>query len=187
MTKHFLLSILTITAITFSCLSPAFAGDSCSFTPPSITAAAPAGGSIPVGTIIIWPNSKNPPDWSEGKWLECNGQSVSSSTYPDLYALGYTSVPDLRNRTLWGNTTPRTVLAAGLPNITGNHPVDTNASTISGAFYAPGGYFGKQSASGTGGAKHLYFDASRCSSIYGASTTVQPPSVTVRFLIRAKQ
>ena len=36
------------------------------------------------------------------------------------------------------------------------------------------------------GLNKIIFDASRCSSIYGGSTTVQPPAVTVRYYIRAK-
>lgn len=31
----------------------------------------------------------------------------------------------------------------------------------------------------------IYIDASRCSSVYGKSTTVQPPAVTVKYLIKA--
>jgi len=184
--KKWSLLFCLLASLLLSSMSPCHAGDSSSFTPSNVSAVASSSGAVPVGTVIIWPFTSNPSGWNEGKWLECNGQSITSSAYPELYALGYSSVPDFRNRVAWGHTTPRTVKSAGLPNITGNHPVDTNASTISGAFYAPGGYFGKQSASGTGGAKHLYFDASRCSSIYGASNTVQPPALTTRFLIRAK-
>ena len=69
------------------------AGDSTSFTRSTVTAVAPSGGAVPVGTVIIWPFTSNPVGWSEGKWLECNGQSITSSAHPELYALGYTAVP----------------------------------------------------------------------------------------------
>ncbi len=36
------------------------------------------------------------------------------------------------------------------------------------------------------GVQTLTIDASRCSAIYGKSTTVQPPAVTARYYIRAK-
>lgn len=38
---------------------------------------------------------------------------------------------------------------------------------------------------GAGEIQHVYLNASRSSSIYGKSTTVQPPAVTVRYLIKA--
>ena len=44
----------------------------------------------PVGCIMIWPTSTIPTNW-----LECNGQSVSQSLYPQLYAV-MTTLPDLR-------------------------------------------------------------------------------------------
>jgi microcystin-dependent protein len=39
-------------------------------------------GSLPVGMIILWPNT-TPPDG----WLSCDGSEVSRVTYPDLYAI----------------------------------------------------------------------------------------------------
>ena len=106
--------------------------------------------------------------------------------YPELAAVVGAAVPDLRERTPWGSGSPGQYREAGLPNITGVHPIDTNASTISGAFLTDGVYIGKQSASQTGGAMLLQFDASRCSPVYGRSATVQPAAYTVRFLIRAQ-
>ena len=37
--------------------------------------------SVPIGTVIAWPYSTLP---SDGDWLECNGQSVSQTKYPDF-------------------------------------------------------------------------------------------------------
>ena len=161
------------------------AGDSTSFTRSTVTAVAPSGGAVPVGTVIIWPFTSNPVGWSEGKWLECNGQAITSSAHPELYALGYTDVPDFRNRTLWGDTSPRTAKAAGLPNIKGRigGTLDDSWGQASGAFYENG------SLPDSGGSRSgpiIMMDASRSSSIYGKSSTVQPPALTTRFLIRAK-
>ena len=36
------------------------AGDSTSFTRSTVTAVAPSGGAVPVGTVIIWPFTSNP-------------------------------------------------------------------------------------------------------------------------------
>ena len=169
------------------------AGDSTSFTRSTVTAVAPSGGAVPVGTVIIWPFTTNPPEWDAGKWLECNGQAITSSAHPELYALGYSAVPDFRNRTLWGNTTPRTAKEAGLPNITGAFARRDDAGIFGGIVELSGAFYGEGSRSwrtrctgGTYGNTYLKLDASRSSSIYGKSTTVQPPALTTRFLIRAK-
>ena len=165
---------------------PCLAEDSSSLTPAEVVAVAPSGGAVPIGTVIIWPFTSNPEGWSEGKWLECNGQAITSSSYPELYALGYSIVPDFREKTLWGDTIPRTKKTAGLPNITGSMlPSDGRGGEHSGAFYSVS-RSGWRDA-GKGGTEYVwYFDASRCSSIYGAANTVQPPALTTRFLIRAK-
>lgn len=75
---------------------------------------------------------------------------------------------------------------AGLPNITGRFGVVGSSSAVgwnsgvtnTGAFYRVDGIgdHGTASASGTGG---FGFDASRSSSVYGKSNTVQPPAYLV--------
>ena len=136
---------------------------------------------VPIGTIITWASNKNP---SDGTWLECNGQSCSK--YPQLVAvLGSNKVPDYRGRFLEGNTTPGTKKEAGLPNITGRFVQGNYRNDYtSGAFYQTGEMGGP--CAHMSDSRFLgFFDASRCSPIYGKSNTVQPPSVTVRYLIKA--
>ena len=196
--KHFILSILTITSMILSSLSPASAGDSCSFSPPSVTAVAPAGGSVPVGTVIHWPFSGNPEGWSEGKWLECNGQSISSTTYPELYAVAGSTVPDLRGLFLRGSGGAAAALGtiqedAGR-NITASIETRDDIAKSVGQFWRATGAF---SASGGGGRgrlrctegyvaeSKLSFDASRS---WGSSHTAgefRPINRSVRYLIRA--
>lgn len=75
---------------------------------------------------------------------------------------------------------------AGLPNITGKMGGNTvwTSYTPSGVFYYNGST-GSNAAgnSGGGGEQVQYFDASRSSSIYGNSSTVQPQSVKVLYYI----
>lgn len=139
---------------------------------------------VPIGTIIAWASLHDPTD---GVWLECDGRTCSE--YLELCGvLGTSTVPDFRNRFLEGSTTPRTVLEAGLPNITGNIVLrrgnfgayPSGVFTYSGDIGNKGYKGGEYGAYGT-----VKFDASRCSSIYGNSDTVQPPAVTVRYLIKA--
>lgn len=72
-------------------------------------------------------------------------------------------------------------IAAGLPNITGTvpDPIGGNAGTWTGAF-ARGSYAGSITASSVDyDGYNISFDASRSSSIYGNSSTVQPPAYVV--------
>lgn len=135
---------------------------------------------VPVGTVIAWPGTKNPTD---GTWLECNGQSCAG--YAELVSiLGKSTVPDYRNRFLEGSSTPGTVLEAGLPNITGKFVAVFRGNPVSGAFSNLGSG-GHTKAKTDWDGQNILFDASRCSSIYGRSSTVQPPAVTVKYLIKA--
>ena len=150
---------------------------------------------LPIGTIIAWASAKNPTD---GTWLDCNGQSCAG--YAELISiLGKSTVPDYRNRFLEGSATPGTVLEAGLPNITASvssgfyegsrvaissamansHQVGALKYTAFNA-WAEGGWSGECMY-----ASQLEFNAAWSNPVYGKSTTVQPPAVTVRWLIKA--
>lgn len=144
-----------------------------------------SGGGVPVGTIIAWASNTAPTEG--GTWLLCNGQSCSS--YPKLVALIGSTVPDLHGRFLEGtkNTDVRNIKSAGLPNISGSffETVTTQYATPSGVFtYSQRGGC---SVSGSSGHKFgtLTFNASSSNSIYGASSTVQPPSYLVKYYIKA--
>ena len=128
-----------------------------------------------------------PPDG----YLVCNGANVSRETYADLFAvIGTTfgsgdgsttfTLPNLIDKFAQGSTTVGTVKDAGLPNITGNVLAPTGLNGT-GAFVSnaigPKGY-------GLVGSTDFAFDnlgfkASRSSSIYGNSSTVQPPALTL--------
>lgn len=85
------------------------------------------------------------------------------------------------NRALWGGdgSNANTTIEAGLPNITGSF----SPGQRNGAIEATGAFYGVQSnkAEYSSDANGCYynFDASRSNSIYGNSTTVQPPSYRV--------
>lgn len=139
---------------------------------------------LPIGTVIAWASAKNPTD---GTWLDCDGQSCSG--YAELVRiLGKNTVPDYRNRFLEGSAAPGRVLEAGLPNISGH-----TWGVMYEPFATPSGPFTYQYENWQSGLRDMddfssywiFFDASRCSSVYGKSSTVQPPAVTVRWLIKA--
>lgn len=154
---------------------------------------------VPIGTVIAWPGANAPT--TNGTWLECNGQSCAA--YPALSAvLGKSTVPDYRGRFLESDTTVGTVKEAGLPNITGilgsdpyadstsSEPITPADTNFSGAFRAVNirGYhtgYSYTSKATNYAPEYILFDASLSSPIYGASTTVQVASVTVRRFIKA--
>jgi microcystin-dependent protein len=150
------------------------------------------GGGGPVGSVIPFCGNKLP----EG-YLRCDGQTVMRSDYSDLYdAIGTmyntggesSSVFRLPNFNgegvfLQGSSTAGTKRDAGLPNITGTFGDNRmHASLISGCM-SISGTCTSASTSGKWYNTGVTMDASRSSSIYGKSNTVQPPSRTVIFLI----
>lgn len=126
--------------------------------------------------------------------IECNGQTISETDYPELVSiLGTNIVPNLNGRVLQGSNTPNTFIEAGLPNITGSvsfvaSGYGASNSTAKGAFIADewyqGGTTGYNNSGGSGSLiSNFRIDASRCSAIYGKSSTVQPPAYTVKYYI----
>lgn len=137
---------------------------------------------IPIGTVIAFAGNGSPSN--DGTWLECNGQSCAR--YAELVSiLGKSTVPDYRNRFLEGSGAAGTVIEAGLPNVKG--------WIGAGWMSALGGPFSEGARSHASGDGHGWpslsdgwnFDLSLANPIYGNSSTVQPPAVTVRYFIKA--
>jgi hypothetical protein len=109
----------------------------------------------------------------------CGGFVINSAT-------GSVRLPKVVNGTLWGadSGTIGQSLAAGLPNITGtvNNSYNGPDATVNGAFanIKTGQGFNPMGTVDRG----FTFDASRCSSIYGNSDTVQPPAIRVSWCIQ---
>ena len=151
---------------------------------------------VPSGAVIPFAGSTAP----EG-YLLCDGREVSRTDYPYLFnAIGTTygegdgnttfNLPNLQDKFIEGAGTNAvgTVKTAGLPNITGEFGAQgstTIRSLGTGAFKV--NQTGKIDA-GYSDQSHYSlkqsFDASRSSSIYGNSTTVQPPAVCMNYIIK---
>lgn len=130
--------------------------------------------------------------------LLCDGSTISEENYPELVAvLGRTQLPNLIDRFLQGSVTAGTYKEAGLPDIEGNIAAFNNywfavANRQNGALYTNNPTFTDQSRyanmastvmdSGRG-ANIVSFAASKSNSIYGSSTTVQPPAFTAKIYI----
>ena len=155
---------------------------------------------LPVGVVQAFAGSTTPTGW-----LLCDGSSVSRTTYAKLFAvIGTTygsgdgsttfNLPNLTDKFIQGNSTSGTVKTAGLPNITGYFEprnMGNNSTCIS-----PNGAFNSASrnvtsytplqASSTAVTvrQQISFEASSSNAIYGNSTTVQPPALTMRYIIK---
>ena len=155
----------------------------------------------PIGTVIAFAGNSAPTGY-----LICNGAEVSRTTYAKLFAvIGTTygagdgsttfNLPNLTDKFIMGSGTAGTSKTAGLPNITGDLKLRPN-NTGYNTFFGFDGVFNMGSSTtltadafiaSTGkGTTYIpiTFAASRSSSIYGNSTTVQPPAVTMRFYIK---
>ena len=149
--------------------------------------------TVPTGTILPFAGGTIP-----SGFLACNGAAVSRTTYSALFsAIGTTygtgngsttfNLPNVEdNRFLEFSHTRGTKKNAGLPNITGTitDKQQWDNIVVTGAFYKTtreADWGGANSGQGMGG---LGIDASRSNPIYGASTTVQPKSLTVRAIIK---
>lgn len=122
--------------------------------------------------------------------IRLEGAEVSQEDYPNLYGIygstygtassGKFKLPDFRNRAIYG-ANGFGYLNAGLPNITGTFSGHDSAD---GAFYVSGGSEWHGNRNNNGQKHTITFNASRSSSIYGASSTVQPPAIKVRVVTR---
>ena len=148
--------------------------------------------ALPIGSYIQFAGSQAP----EG-FLVCNGGEISRTTYSALFAvIGTTygsgdgsttfNLPNLTDRFLQGSSTSGTVKNAGLPDITG-----TAVRVLRGGYGAtgalsdgdPGGEAIQVGGSGLTSTS-IRINASKSSSIYGNSSTVQPPALTCLICIK---
>lgn len=152
-----------------------------------------ANGINPAGTVLAFAGKTVP-----SGYLNCDGAAISRTTYADLFAAIGTlygagnasttfNLPNLTNRFVQGSNTAGVVKNAGLPNIKGEFG---KTQTISNDSYGNGAFecvYEEMCGDASAGATKLYhftFDASRSNSIYGKSDTVQPPAVTMRYIIK---
>jgi microcystin-dependent protein len=117
--------------------------------------------------------------------------SVIGTTYGSGDGTDTFNLPNLTDKFIQGNATSGSVKEAGLPNITGTLVTPSNdgwVPNINNGLFASGAKTANYRTtletetscfSGT-----QTFDASRANSVYGASNTVQPPAVTMRYIIK---
>ena len=153
-----------------------------------------------IGALFVFPINHTPDDC-----LSCDGYSLLIVDYKDLYKLlgtyfnqandpeGTFRIPDynITGRFLQPGTGVGNQINAGLPNIWGEyHNVGIEPAAVgeSGAIvnHNWGGNFFYHASGRGANLGGFDFNASRCSGIYGASSTVQPPSQIVHLCIKYK-
>ena len=169
-------------------------------TPARVKEAIEAFDNTPVGDVVFRPFLK-------AGYVKANGATVNRADYPRLVAFanannlwtdspstepwkygrgnGSTTMvlPNYVGRFIQGGDNA-TVLAAGLPNITGTF---TGSAVTSAALWGVAGACLGTKTSGSAavtvkdgaGDLDFVFDASKANPIYGASSTVQPPSIAL--------
>ncbi len=156
---------------------------------------------IDIGMVIPFAGNGDIP----AGFLLCNGASVLRETYPDLFGvIGTTygseddlhfNLPDLSDRFIEGSDVAGDVKEAGLPNITGLASgsgvavlFDGSSGALRASFLPTAHPLENRSdniSTNVNAGNDINFDASWSNSIYGASSTVQPPALTMRYIIKA--
>ena len=171
---------------------------SASATNAAASAAAAALAITPTGSVIAFAGSTSPTGW-----LLCDGSAVSRTDYAALFAvIGTTygagdgtdtfNLPNLTDKFIEGSATSGTEHSAGLPKIEGGLSILSNGGGLAFALNCDGSFTNfatsnactNASGGQVAGTYRTKFDASVSSPIYGASNTVQPPSVTMRYIIK---
>lgn len=129
--------------------------------------------------------------------LLMNGGAVSRTTYANLFALIGTAfgagndtttfnLPNARDRVFQGaNGNLMQYLAAGLPGITGRVNIGALGGAGSGALYNVNtNAVERRTTDTSSNSGSVNIDASRSSSIYGASNTVQSAAITCNYFIK---
>lgn len=147
--------------------------------------------TAPIGVIQAFSGTTIP-----NGYLVADGASYKVADYPDLYAvIGNTyggdtenfNVPNLVDKFIEGSTASGTEKEAGLPNITGSFVpwAYQNNLNPSGAFSQSYTNVSAYDAYGVNKGSQINFNANQSNSIYGNSDTVQPPALTMVYIIKA--
>lgn len=158
------------------------------------------GGIVPLGGIIIWSSKTTTPD-PAGCWLECNGQPINRSLYPEAYARIGTNTPNYSGMFIRGMGSQNVGGTTYTSGPLGAPQADAVLSTFGSGFVdtvtlggpRAGGCFSAQWVN-VGGARKKgnssHSGCNRCTLDLSAgmnkANEIRPCGVAVRFFIRVK-
>jgi len=195
---NFSLAVFSLCILILFCVPAAKAADATSFDPTKIPITAVASSGFPIGFIGIWPLAQNPPDMYDSsgnpKWLECNGQAINATLYPELAAMYGAAVPNYQGmflRGVGGNSAALGVQQGdAIRNITGSYggasfmglSQDGQIGDARGAF-GNGDWKPQFNWMGGGNSYDMNFDASR---VVPTASENRPVNKAVRYFVKAK-
>ena len=165
----------------------------------------------PTGVVQAFAGSATPQGWllCDGSAVSRTTYAALFAVIGTTYGAGNGSttftLPNLVDKFVEGSATAGTVKSAGLPNITGSIGGGSGTggeagsgsgigflrdSMIKGCFQPDANAYGNETGLGGGTVPSGYpvmtanLDASRSSAVYGKSNTVQPPALTMRYIIK---
>ena len=175
------------------------------------TAETRISAAVPTGVVQAFAGNTLPNGWllCDGSAVSRTDYAALYAVIGTTYGAGNGSttfnLPNLVDKFVEGSATAGTVKSAGLPNITGSigggsgsgGPAGNGSgigflrdTMINGCFRPNDKAYGNETGLGGGRIPSGYpvmtanLDASRSSAIYGKSTTVQPPALTMRYIIK---
>ena len=150
------------------------------------------------GEVISYAGTTTP-----NGWLICDGSAISRTSYAALFSvIGTTygegdgtttfNLPNLIDKFIQGSNTAGTEKTAGLPNITAQYnAIVTRNDSFSGTGAGSGSTKGSTTRQYKLGESYTFntnsildFNANNSNNIYGNSATVQPPALTMRYIIK---
>lgn len=166
---------------------------------------------VPAGVVLAYARGAVPTGWllCDGSAVSRTDYAALYAVIGTTYGAGNGSttfnLPNLVDKFVEGSATAGTVKSAGLPNITGSigggwgsgGPAGNGSgigflrdSLINGCFRPNDKAYGNETGTGGGTLPSgdpvmtANLDASRSNPIYGKSDTVQPPALTMRYIIK---
>lgn len=162
---------------------------------------------MPTGTVLPFAGSTTP-----NGYLLCDGSAVSRSTYANLFkVIGTTygagdgsstfNLPNLVDRFVEGGSASGAVKDAGLPNINGTLKGNAefresygtvirqhDTRDVTRRYLAPNGEYdtteGRNDSTILPTYCYVSLNANALNNIYGASSTVQPPAIVMKYIIK---
>lgn len=141
---------------------------------------------MPIGAIIAYPSNNIP-----NGWLECNGSTITSANYPELYDLIGGTLPNLKGRVIVGQDTSQTEFDT-LGETGGSKALQEHSHGLGGQAVALGGTYQQVQNTGmTGGgmwgpATFGLNSTATTTAGTGNSGNLQP-YVVYKWIIKAKQ